>query len=136
MVKAQLENDCTAAHDQQVATADQPTARQTAPAAPSVAPNQLERMQHQVGIQTSEPDPSMTATDVSHEVTIDTTKSDRPTPIDLNPQTTDTGASLSDLDKIGLGVRVIRTTRASGTIREGEQPSTSGVVDSQPASTS
>ncbi len=136
VVKAQIENDCAAAQDQQVATADQPTAWQTVPATPGVTPNQLECTQHQVGIRTSEQDPAATAPDVSHEVTIDDTESDRPAPIDLNPQTTDTGASLSDLDKIGLGVRIIHTTRASGATREGEQPSTSGVVDSQPASIS
>ncbi len=99
-----------------MATADQPTAQKTAPAAPSAAPNQLERTQHQVGVQTPEQDPSMTAPgpslvgtapDVSHEVTIDTTESDEPAHIDLDPQTQGTGATLSDLDRIGLGTRVI-----------------------------
>ncbi len=136
VVKAQIENDCAAAQDQQVAMADQATAQQTAPAAPGVAPSQLERTQHQVEIQTSEQDQSATVPDVSHEITIDNTESDKPAFADLDPQTLGAGATLSDLDRIGLGTRIIRTTRASETIREGEQPSTSGVVDSQPASTS
>ncbi len=128
-----------------MATADQPTARQTAPAAPSVAPNQLERMQHQVGVQTSEQDPATTAPglsltgtapDVSHEITIDTTESDGPAPIDLDPQAPGTDATLSDLDRIGLRTRVIRTTRASGAIKGGEQPTTWGIVDHQPPYTS
>ncbi len=97
-----------------------------------------------MGVQTPEkdqstaaPSPSLaeTAPDASHEVTINTTESGRPAHIDMDLQTPDTGATLSDLDRIGLGTRVIRTTRASGAIR-GEQPSTSGIVDSQPASTS
>ncbi len=136
VVKAQIENDRAAAQDQQVATADQPTARQTAPAAPGVAPSQPEHTQHQVGIQTSGQDPSATAPDVSHEITIDNTESDNPTSTDLDPQTLGDGATLSDLDRIGIGTRIVRTTRASGMTREGEQPSTSGVVDHQPASTS
>ncbi len=136
VVKAQIENDRAAEQDQQVATADQPTARQTAPAAPGVAPSQLERTQHQVGIQTSEQGQSATAPDVSHEITIDHTESDSPAFANLDPQTLGDGATLSDLDRIGLGTRVIRTTRASETIREGEQPATLRVVDGQPASTS
>ena len=129
VVKVQIENDRAAVQDQQVATADQPTARQTAPAASGVAPT----VQRQVGIQTSGQDQSAIAPDISHEIIID---SDNPVSANLDPQTLGVGATLSDLDRAGLGVRITRTTRASGTIREGEQPSTSGVVDSQPTSTS
>ncbi len=129
VVKAQIENDRAAAQDQQVATADQPMARQTAPAAPGVSPG----TQHQAGIQTSGQDQSAIAPDISHEIIID---SDNPVSANLDPQTLGSGATLSDLDRAGLGIRITRTTRASGTIREGEQPSTSGVVGSQPTSTS
>ncbi len=128
VVKAQIENDRAAAQDQRVATADQPTAQQTAPAASCVTPS----MRHQVGVQTSGQDQSVVAPDISHEVIID---SDNPASANLDPQTLGAGATLSDLDRVGLGVRITRTTRASGTIREGEQPSTSGVVDRQPTST-
>ncbi len=48
VVKVQIENDRAAAQNQQVAMADQPTARQTAPAAPGIYPG----MPHQVGVQT------------------------------------------------------------------------------------
>ena len=132
MVKVQIENDCAAAQDQQVAMADQPTARQTAPAAPSeVQPSEQSTA-------TAAPGLSLAgiAPDVSLEVTIGTNESDNLTSTNLDPQTLGAGATLSDLDRIGLRTRIIRTTSASGTIREGEQPSTSGVVDSQPASTS
>ncbi len=128
VVKVQIENDRAATQNQQVATADQPTAWQTAPAAPGVDP----ATQHQVGIQTSGQDQPVFALDISHEVIID---SDNPASASLDPQTLGAGATLSDLDRTGLGVRITRTTRASGTIREGERPSTSGVVDSQPIST-
>ncbi len=104
VVKAQIEHDRAAAQDQQMATADQPTAQQTAP-------------------------------DVAQEVTIGTHGSDSPTSIVLEPQTQGSGATLSDLDRAGLGTRVIRTKRASDTIKEGEQPSTSAAADNQPAST-
>ncbi len=49
----------------------------------------------------------------------------------MDPQTSDTGASLSDLDRLGLGTRMVRTSRASGATLEAEQPSTSKVDDSQ-----
>ncbi len=132
VVKVQIEHDRTAAQDQQLATADQPTARQTAPAVSIV-----EQMP-EPDTGTNAPGLSLagTAPDVSHEVTIGTNESDNPTSTNLEPQTLGAGATLSDLDRIGLETRIIRTTRASGTIREGEQPSTSEAADSQPASTS
>ena len=125
VVKAQIEHDRAAAQNQQVATAHQPTARQTAPAAPGVD----HATPHQVGTQTSGQDQSEVALNISHEVIIG---SDNPASASLDPQTLGAGATLSDLDRVGLGVRITCTTRASGMIREGEQPSTSGVVDSQP----
>ncbi len=100
---------------------------------PRLPPGISPGTQHQVGIQTSGQDQSVIAPDISHEIIID---SDNPVSANLDPQTLGVGATLSDLDRAGLGVRITRTTRASGTIREGEQPSTSGVVDSQPTSTS
>ncbi len=145
VVKVQIEHDRAAAQDQQVATADQPATQQAALDAPSVDMDELVRTQDPAEIQTpaenrptTAPSPSLegAAPDASNEVTVSTNESDNPTSADLDPQTLDAGATLSDLDRIGLGTRIIRTTRASGTIREGEQPSTSGVVDSQPASTS
>ncbi len=128
VVKAQIEHDCAAAQNQQVATADQPTAWQTAPAVPSVD----HATPRQVGTQTSGQDQSEVALNISHEVIID---SDNSTSASLDPQTLGARATLSDLDIAGLGVRVTRTTRASGIVKEGEQPSTSGVVASQPTST-
>ncbi len=74
--------------------------------------------------------------DISHEITIANIYSDNPVPANLDPQTLGAGTTLSDLDRIGLGIRITRTTRASEMIREGEQPSTSGVVGGQPASIS
>ncbi len=132
VVKVLIEHDRAAAQDQQMATADQPTAQQTAPAVPRV------EQTPEPGTATTAPGLSLAGTvpDVSHEVTIGTNESDNPTPIDLEPQTLGAGATLSDIDRIGLGTRVIRTTRASETIREGEQASTSEAADSQPASTS
>ncbi len=44
--------------------------------------------------------------DASDVITIDTNESGKPTHFDLDPQTSDAGASLSDLDRIGLGVGV------------------------------
>ena len=129
VVKAQIEHDRAAAQNQLVATADQPTARQTVPAAPDVD----HAMPHQVGTQTSGQDQSEVALNISHEVIID---SDHSVSASQDPQTLGAGATLSDLDRAGLGVRITRTTRASGTIREGEQPSTSGAVANQPISTS
>ena len=129
VVKAQIEHDCAATQNQLVATADQPTARQTAPAAPGVTLSP----QHQVGAQTSGQYQSGVALNISHEVIID---SDNPTSANLDPQTLGAGATLSDLDRAGLGVRVTRTNQTFGTIREGEQPSTSGAVANQPASAS
>ncbi len=120
VVKAQIENDHAATQDQQVATADQPMTRQTAPAGPGVAPSQLERTQHQVGIQTSGQDQSATVPDISHEITIDYIESDNPASANLDPQTLGAGATLSNLDRIGLGIWITRTTRASEMIREGE----------------
>ena len=132
VVKVQIEHDRAAAQDQQMATDDQPMAQQTAPAVPSV------EQTPELDTATTVPGLSLagTAPDVSHEVTIGTNESDNPTSTDLEPQILGAGATLSDLDRIGLGTRIIRTTRASGTIREGEQPSTSEAADSQPASTS
>ncbi len=129
VVKAQIENDSAVAQDQQEATADQPMARQTAPAAPGVAST----TRHQVGKQTPGQDQSAIVPDMSHEITID---SDNPVSANLDPQTLGAGATLSDLDRVGLGVRITRTARAPGTVREGEQPSMSGVVDGQPTPTS
>ncbi len=128
VVKAQIEHDRAAAQNQQVATADQLTARQTAPAAPNVD----HATPPQVGTQTSGQDQSGVALNIPHEVIID---NDSPASASLDPQTLGAGATLSDLDRAGLSVWVTRTTRASGTIRGGEQPSTSGAVDSQPIST-
>ena len=128
VVKAQIEHDCAAAQNQHGATTDQPTAQQTAPAAPSEGP----ATPQQVGTQTSGQDQSEVALNISHEIIVD---SDNPTSASLDSQTLGTRATLSDLDRAGLGVRVMRTTRASGTIKEGEQPSTSGVVACQPTST-
>ena len=54
VVKAQIEHDRAAAQNQLVATADQPMARQTAPAAPGVTLSP----QQQVGAQTSGQDQS------------------------------------------------------------------------------
>ncbi len=122
VVKAQIEHDCAAAQNQHGATTDQPTAQQTAPAAPSEGP----ATPQQVGTQTSGQDQSEVALNISHEIIVD---SDNPTSASLDSQTLGTRATLSDLDRAGLGVRVTRTTRASGTIKEGEQPSTG-----QPAS--
>ncbi len=128
VVKAQIENDRAAVQDQRVATADQPMAQQTAPAASCVTPS----TQHQVGVQTSGQDQSVVAPDISHEVIID---NNNPASAGWDHQTLGARASLSDLERAGLGVRITRTFRASGMIREGEQPSTSGVVDRQPTST-
>ncbi len=145
VVKVQIEHDRAAVQDQQVATAGQPATQHAAPDAPSVATDQPARTQDPAGIQTpaenrptTAPSPSLegAAPDASNEVTVSTNESDNPTSTNLDHQTLGAGATLSDLDRIGLGTRIIRTTTASGTIREGEQPSTSGVVDSQPASTS
>ncbi len=127
VVKAQIEHDHAAAQNQQVATADQPMARQTAPAAPDVD----HATPHQVGVQTSGQSQPATAPDVSHEVTIATTKGDAHVPIDVDLQISDTGASLSDLDRVGLGTRVVRTTRAFGAVLETEHPSTSTVDGNQ-----
>ncbi len=44
-------------------------------------------------------------------------------------------ASLSDLDRIGMGVRITRTMRATSVPVEGEQPSTSGALATQTVST-
>ncbi len=129
VVEAQIENDRAAAQNHSVATADQPTAQQTAPAAPDIALSP----QHQVGAQTPGQDQAGVALNISHEVVIG---SDNPASASLNPQTLGEGAALSDLDRAGLGVQITRTTRASGMIREGEQPSTAGAVDNQSASTS
>ena len=131
VVKAQIENDCAAAQNQQVATADQPTAQQTAPATSGVSPG----TPHRVGVQTPGQSQPATAPDVSHEVTIATTEGDAHVPIDVDLQISDMGAYLSDLDRIGLGTRVVQTTRASGATLEAEQPSTSKVDDSQTAHT-
>ncbi len=129
VVKAQIENDCAAAQNQQVATADQPTAQQTAPPAPGIALSP----QHQVGARIPGQDQAGVALNISHEVVI---SSDSPASASLDPQTLGEGAALSDLNRAGLGIRITRTTRASGMIREGAQPSTSGAVDNQLASTS
>ncbi len=125
--KAQIENDRAAAQNQQVATADQPTAQQTAPATSGVSPG----TPHRVGVQTPGQSQPATAPDVSHEVTIATTEGDAHVPIDVDLQISDTGTSLSDLDRVGLGTRVVRTTRASGAALETEHPSTSTVDDNQ-----
>ena len=121
VVKAQIENDCAAAQNQQVATANQPMAQPTAPAVPGVSPG----TPRQVGVQTSGQGQPATAPEISHEVTIATTEGDTHVPIDVDLQTSDTGASLSDLDRIGLGTRVVRTTRAFGATLETGHPSTS-----------
>ncbi len=131
VVKAQIENDRAAVQNQQEATADQPTAQQPAPAAPGLSPS----TPHQVGVQTPGQDRAAIAPDVSYEVTIATTEGDEHAPIDVDPQTSEGGASLSDLDRIGLRTQVIRTSRASGATLEKEQPSTSKVDDSQVAHT-
>ena len=145
VVKVQIEHHRAAAQDQQVATADQLATQHAAPDAPSVTTDKPVCPQDPAGMRTpaedqpaTAPSPSLEAAmpDASNEVTVSTNESDNPTSTDLDPQTLAAGATLSDLDRIGLGTRIIRTTRASGTTREGEQPSTSGVVDSQPASTS
>ncbi len=129
VVKVQIEHDCAATQNQQVATADQPTVQQTAPAVPSVDP----ATPHQVGTQTSGQDQSEVALNVSHKLIID---SDNPTSASLDTQSLGEGAALSDLDRAGLGVRITRTTRASGTIQGGAPASASGAVNNQPASTS
>ena len=145
VVKVQIEHDRAAAQDQQVAMAAQPATQQAALDASSVDMDEPARTRDPAGIQipaennpTTAPSPSLegAAPDTSNEVTVSANESDNPTSAALDPQTLGAGATLSDLDQIGLGTRIIRTTRASGTIREVEQPSTSGVVDSQPASTS
>ncbi len=129
VVKAQIENDRAATQNHPVATADHPTAQQIAPAAPGLALSP----QHQVGAQTPGQDQSGVALNISHEVIID---SDNLAAASLVPQTLGEGTTLSDPDRAGLGVRITRTTRASGTIQRGRQPSTSGAVDNQSASTS
>ncbi len=86
-----------------------------------------------MGAQTPGQDQAGVALNISHEVVI---SSDNPASASLDPQTLGEGAALSDLDRAGLGVRITRTTRASGTIREVAQPPTSGAVDNQLASTS
>ncbi len=131
VVKAQIENDRAAAQNQPEATADQPMAQQPAPAAPGLSPS----TPHQVGVQTPGQDRAAVAPDVSYEVTIATTEGEEHAPIDVDPQTSEGGTSLSDLDRIGLRTRVIRTSRASGATLETEQPSTSKVDDSQVANT-
>ena len=101
VVKAQIENDCAASPDQQVAMADQPTAWQTAPAAPSeVQPSEQSTA-------TTAPGLSLAgiAPDVSHEVTIGTNESDNLSSTDLDLQTLGAGATLSDLDRIGRAER-------------------------------
>ncbi len=118
VVKAQIENDRAAAQNQQMATANQPTAQQTAPAVPCVSPG----TPCQVGVQTAGQGQPATAPDISHEVTIATTEGDTHVPIDVDLQISDTGASLSDLDRISLGTRVVRTTRASGATLETNTP--------------
>ncbi len=119
VVEAQIENDRAAAQNHPVTTADQPTAQQIAPAAPGIALSP----QHQAGV----------ALNISHEVIVGC---DNPAYAGLDPQILGEGAALSDLDRAGLGVRITRTTQASGTIQGGGQPSTSGAVNHQPASTS
>ncbi len=131
VVKAQIENDCAAAQNQPVATTDQLTAQQTAPTTSDVSPG----TPCQGGVQTSGQGQPATAPDISHEVTIATTEGDANVPIDVDLQISDTGASLSDLDRVGLGTRVVRTTRASGATLETEHPSTSQMDDSQIAPT-
>ena len=104
VVKAQIENDRAAAQDQQVATTDQPTATQPAPDAPSTTPAQPARAQS----------PAETS------------------PSTESQSTTAPSATQSDLDRIGLGTKVVRTARATDAAMEGEQPSTSGnIIPSQ-----
>ncbi len=144
VVKAQIEYDRTAMQDQQVATADQPTARQTAPDAPSTATDRSARVQSPAEIQTPAENPSTTAPgspltgnapNTPDVVTIDTNGRGKPAHGDFDPGTSDTSASLSDLNRIAMGVQVVRTTRATGATVEGEQPSTSGVTATQAVST-
>ena len=129
VVEAQIEHDRAAAQNHPVATADQPTAQQTAPAAPGIALSP----QHQMGAQTPAQDQAGVALKISHEVVVG---GDNPAYASLDSQTLGEGAALSDLDRAGLSVRITRTTRASGTIQGGAQPSASEAVDNQPASTS
>ncbi len=100
LVKAQIENDRAAAQDQQVATADQLLAPQPAPDAPSTTPTQPARAQ------------SPTETSPSTE----------------SQSTTAPSATQSNLDRIGLGTKVVRTAWATDAAMEGEQPSTSGTT--------
>ncbi len=65
----------------------------------------------------------------------DANGSGKPAHVDCDPGTSDPGASLSELDKIGMRVRVTRTARATGVTIEGEQASTSGATATQTAST-
>ncbi len=86
---------------------------------------------------TTAPSPSLTgnAPSMPDAVTADANGSGKPAHIDFDPGTSDPGASLSDLDRIGMRVRVTRTARATGVTIEGEQPSTSGATATQTAST-
>ncbi len=69
-------------------------------------------------------------------IEVEASRSGKSAQVDLDPGTADTGASLSNLDKIGMRVRIIRTARATEAAREGGQPSTSGTAVSPTASTS
>ncbi len=145
VVKAQIENECAPAWDQQVAMADQPQAIQTAPGSPNMATDQHAHTQDTAEVRTpaenqstTVPSPSLAGNVPStpEAAKADASGSGKPAHVDSDPGTSNTGASLSNLDKIGLGVNIIRTARATETTMEGEHPSTSEATTTQAAPTS
>ncbi len=163
VVKPQVEDERSTL-DQQVAVADQSMTIQTAPNAPKTGADQRARAQNTIGNQTPAVTvPSLPlAADASavnplHAV-------EQPAPLegilrDLaeqnpaiqleeqwliqlsptvcipSPETSTAVASLSNLDRIGMGVCVTRTMRATAVPMEGEKPSTSGAPATQTIST-
>ncbi len=99
VVKAQIENDCAATQDQQVAMADQPMAPQPAPDSPRATTAPPARAQSPAGTPPSTESQSMAVP----------------------------SATQSNLDRIGLGTKVVCTARATDAAMEGGQPSTQGI---------
>ncbi len=98
VVKAQIENECAPALDQQVAMADQPKAIQTAPGSPRTTTDQHARARDTAEIHTPTENQSTTtlspslvgnAPSMPDAVKTDANGSGKPAHVDFNPGTSD-----------------------------------------------